>query len=30
MGDREVASELLVLGAQLGDFLVGQFQAAAQ
>ena len=30
MGGREVAAELLVLGAQLGDFLVGQFQAASQ
>jgi hypothetical protein len=30
VGGRQVAAELLVPGAQLGDLLVGQFQAAAQ
>jgi hypothetical protein len=30
VGCGEVVAELLVFGAQLGDLLVGQFQAAAQ
>jgi hypothetical protein len=30
VGGREIVAELLVLGAQLGDLVVGQFQAAAQ